>query len=402
MSNDSLNPKKQQEILLLKKRVNEEIAGQLEVFFESILEHSYKHSGAGSYFSQFSKALSEIDRFGIRTVTQNNEHSGLTFITRPKLNFMSGNLAHNRLLSILNNTDPLSIQFMIRSLLDTKFCNNPAVMELVYRSPLINHESPFITPLTNCLESISGFPSYNLETYTTEGGFYSEDLSFPIGSDRNRKSFDLQLAFVDIQGGICAAILQMWMEYIAAIVVGEMRQYTEDIDAQRMGFTCSIYRFLLDPSKRYITRWCKCTGGFPIARPSGAVFDLNQSEVFVEAAKKFSVTFKFNHMGIDSDPIILKEFNMLMERFCPDIKRSNNMDVVSTDAHNNYIGLPYITMSQYGPQLEFRARPLTNRDTVYEELEELSNNVTISQQQLQNDIQEILNAPEPESTVTYL
>lgn len=394
---------KYQEIERLRQEAQNEIARKLEVFFSSILEHSYKYAGAGSYYSQFHKTLARIDRFGIRTVTQNNEHAGLTFITRPKLNLASGNLRQNRVLNMLDTRDPKTIQFMIRCLLDTKFAYSNEILQLASESPLLDVRCPFLTPLTNCLESISGFPSANIETYTTDGGFFSEDLTFAAGSDRNRKSFDLQLSFVDIQGGIIAALIQMWMEYITAVTLGEMIAYSEDIDYQRINYTVSLYRFLLDPSKRYITRWCKCTGGFPISRPSGAVFDMTTSEIFVEAAKKFSVTFKFNHMGVENDPIILKEFNMLVSRYYESVKTADRdgrtgMQILNTNPEDNYAGIPYIVMTKYGPMLQFREVPGENADTLPAEASALEAEIKSIQANLQVSISKIESAPTATST----
>ena len=300
--------------LALRAQFEKDIASEVDAFYSDILEKSYRDSGAGSYRSQFHKSLAKIDRFGVRAITQNHVYPGLVFITRPKLNLTSANLRMSRVMSMLDSIDPTSIQFMIRMLLDTKLANDVRMMELVGRSPLIDGESPFLTPLISSCESVTGFPSVNIETYTTEGGFFSEDMTTPIGSDRNYKTFDLQASYVDIQGGACNALFQIWAAYIDKVTRGEMVQYAEDTQERRMGWTCSIYRFLLDPSMKYITNWCKCTGCFPVIRSSGAIFDFNRFEGFVEAAKKFNVTFKCNHMGEENDPIILKEFNMLVKR----------------------------------------------------------------------------------------
>ena len=189
----------------------------------------------------------------------------------------------------------------------------------------------------------------------------------------------------------------MWMEYISAVSVGEMIAYADDINAQRINYTVSLYRFLLDPSKRYITRWCKCTGGFPISRPSGAVFDINASELFVEAAKKFSVTFKFNHMGTENDPVILKEFNMIMQRSCPSIvstARYAARETVPTTPFGNYTGLPYIIETEYGPELIFRAMPTENVDTLSDDLNKASQQFEDTRNQLQERIDSIMKSPE--------
>ena len=188
----------------------------------------------------------------------------------------------------------------------------------------------------------------------------------PIGSDRNYKSFDLSATFNDIQGGVIAALCQYWAMYTDMVNRGEMVQHTSDINEQIMGFTTSIYRFLLDPSQQYIVQWCCVKGCFPLLRSSGTIFDVNSGESFVEAAKKFNVTFKCNIMGNENDPIILKEFNMLVERFCPEIASENRIKL-GTDPGDNYLGLPYIRPTQYGPKLEFYAKPGEDQDTYVEQ-----------------------------------
>lgn len=86
---------------------------------------------------------------------------------------------------------------------------------------------------------------------------FSESQSIAIGSDRNRKPFDLQLTFTEPLGGICMAILQFWLEYIASVTIGEMVAYPFQIDRQILNYTVSIYRFILDPSKQYIQNGLK-------------------------------------------------------------------------------------------------------------------------------------------------
>lgn len=358
----------------LRRQLEAAIEAELKLFFESVLEHSYKYSAAGSYFAQFHKALARIDRFGNRTITQNHEYSGLVFFTRPTINFTEANLRQHRILNMLETLDPQSTQFMIRMLLDSDLSQTPYFQDLVGRSPLIDGNSPFITPLSNCCDTLGGAPNLTMETYTTEGGLFSEAQSMPVGSDRSAKPIDLSLSFTDIQGGICHAILMYWFLYMDLLQRGEVVQYTRDFEQRRMGWTSSIYRFMLDPSRQYITKWCKFTGCFPTSFPSASVLDYNSAEGFVEAAKKINVTFKCNHVGYPQDPVILKEFNMLVKKFCGSIDTSAYVRLTTNPEHN-YVGLPYITTTQYGPRLDFYAPKYELEDTVIQDLEQASENI---------------------------
>jgi hypothetical protein len=101
---------------------------------------------------------------------------------------------------------------------------------------------------------------------------------------------------------------------------GVIMPYMEDIESRRMGFTSSIYRFVLDPSKRYILKWAKATGCFPRSVPLGAYFNYDSSSNHVESSMNLAIPFTVAGRVEFLDPIILKEFNMVVENRCPGIK----------------------------------------------------------------------------------
>ena len=383
----------------LRRKFEASVEADLKNFYASVLEHSYKYSGAGSYFAQFHKALAKLDRFGNRIVTQNHEYSGLVFFTRPTLNLTAANLRQNRIMQMLETEDPLSIQFMIRMLLDSDLSQSPYFSEMVGRSPLIDGTSPFITPFTNYIETLSGGPNLNMESYTTEGGLFSESQAMPIGTDRNAKPIDLSISFAEIQGGINSAILLYWLLYMDLIQRGECIQYRADTEQRRMGWTCSIYRFMLDPTRQYITRWCKFTGCYPISLPTASILDYNASENFVEAAKKLNVTFKCNHTGYPQDPIILKEFNMLVSSFCPGIL-SKSYKKLTTNPEHNYLGLPYIIPTPDGPRLDFYAPSYADEDTLTQDLVDTSASIAQRRAALEQQISSLHQSSQTQPTPT--
>lgn len=365
------------------------------------MEQTYRSFGAGTYVNQLQNNMTNIDRFGVKAITYNNVHSGMLFMTRPHLNLSSINLRQNRFMHLLNTMDPASIQFAIRLWLDVPMSKDSGLKDSVGSCLNFTPRSPWFIPLMNNITDVSGFPSQTVETYTDEGGFFSESQSIAIGSDRNRKPFDLQLTFTEPLGGICMAILQFWLEYIASVTIGEMVAYPFQIDRQILNYTVSIYRFILDPSKQYIQKWSKSTGCFPTARPGGACFDMSRNEDFVEAAKTFSTTFKCN-IYEENDPIILKEFNMLAERYWPELhyldptssmvltgdkykvdqglergrlEQTRKFIRCSNKPEENYMGLPYITFTPRGPLLGF-----------YREVGEGVDNLAVSIEQQMEDV----------------
>jgi len=343
---------------------DEDIANLLE----AATEQGFRSSGAGSFSAQYTTILKHPDRFGYNLVLPNHELTGLTFITRPKLNFHTSNLRQDRIMATLASNDNYSWAFAMRCLLDTRFAEETRNADNAYFCPFFNSESPFIIPLTNCLVSSSGWPDPSIDTETTEGGFFSENITFAKGSDRLRRSYDLSLTFRDIQGGFIAMLLYYWHRYIELVTTGEMIAYPEDIAARRLNYTCSIYRLVLDPSRRFITKFARATGCFPKSVPMGSFFNQNERESFISSTAQFTVPFQANFVSY-MDPMIFRDFNYITELFCPDIKERIPAPV---EAEYNFAGLPRIGVEGQLNELQFLCRPeelINPLDTAWQDIE---------------------------------
>lgn len=319
-----------------------------EQLLAAATKSAFKGSGWGSFNATWQTVMTRYDRFGINPIPPNHEVAGLTFITRPKLNLSGTSLKQDRILGMFNTVDPDSFMFAIRAMLDTKWSRSPNIAGLARVSPFMASDSPFIIPLTNSLMSISGFPDFILDTETTSGGFYGEDQAFVRGSEMNMKAIDIELTFRDIQGGIIAAIFILWTRYMALVARGNVVAYPEDIVDRRINYSCSIYRFVLDPSMRFITKWAKCTGCFPQSFPIGNFFNIGEREHYLHASEQFSIPFKVNNFEA-MDPMILREFNKVTLAFCPDLLSTSTTNAgvleripAPPSAENNFQGIPYI------------------------------------------------------------
>jgi hypothetical protein len=338
-----------------------DIEASFQRLYNESLETSYRGAGAGSYSAQYQMVLSKIDRFGYNILLLNQEKTGLTFITRPKLNLSTSSLRQDRILTTLDTIDNMSWPFSMRCLLDTNFSKRSDISGLAEYCPFFDNRSPFITPLTNCLSSISGYPDFVIDTETTDPGFFNEDITFARGSDLCARTYDLNLTFREIQGGYIWALLVYWHRYISLLPRGIVLAYIEDIEMRRLCYTSSIYRFILDPSRRYITKYSKATGCFPASFPTGSGFNIAENETHVSSTAQYSVVFKANNVEY-MDPIILQEFNVLMKRYCPNIETSSYVDADAT-AYSNFCGLPYIKLYEGRNELAFRCLPEELEDT---------------------------------------
>lgn len=312
----------------------------LKSLYLAATQESFQSTGAGTYMALYETILSKFDRFGINALMPNHEVVGYTFITRPKLNFSTTSLRQDRILSLLDTADQGSLQFAIRCYLDTNYANRSDVAPLASKCPFFNPESPFLIPLSNNLVSLSGWPDPVLEVETTDGGFYSEDMTIVKGSDRLNKTYDVTLTFRDIQGGFIIALLWMWIHYIELVVRGDTIAYPEDISARRVNYTCSIYRFVLDPSRQFITKWLKATGCFPRSIPLGNMFNFGEKENFIHSASQYSVPFTVNKVEL-MDPIIFRDFNTIVRRFSSTI-RAGGLVAADMRPESNFLGIPYI------------------------------------------------------------
>ncbi len=344
----------------------------IDALNEAALESSFRSSGAGSFSSIWQTVTSRIDRFSYNPMPPNHEVAGLTFITRPKLNLRTTSLRHDRIMSTLDTVDPISLPFSIRCYLDSNFSKWNLVQNLVQNSPFVNSDVPFIVPLGNTLHSIDGWPSFSVDSETTTGGFYGEDQTFARGSDMNMRSYDFTLTFRDFQGGYIMALFLYWVRYIALVTRGMMTAYPEDIYARRLCYTCSIYRFVLDPSRRFITKWAKATGCYPNSVPIGNCFDIGERESYLHASERFSIPFTVNNVEM-MDPIIFQDFNTIVSRYCNVFGDERTATTVTGE--NNFAGVPYIDTVSGTNELKFMALP-----------EELENPTDTIMRQIRNQV----------------
>ena len=296
---------------------------------ERILNIMWLSSGLGGYHNQLQTFMTSLNRFGGLNVTPSTEHVGLTFITRPRLCLQSSNIRNNRILTTLDTLNNSTMAFAIRCLLDSNFgeANEGLYRSIVSRSPIFDCQNPFLVPLCNALTSFNGSPDIDLESTTTDGGYMSEAQSFAIGgSNLQRGNYNLTLNFQEVAHNPVMAILYYWIEYIRCVTRGSLMAYADDIDAQRLNYTVSIYRFLLDPSHRYITKYAKYTGCYPTGLPIGSAFNFSPGDVEVNASKQLSITFTCNKVEY-MDYAILMDFNTLMRRYCPIINKGIKKEI---------------------------------------------------------------------------
>ena len=304
-----------------------------------------------SAFSILHDAMSGIDTVKTGMHMSEIEDHGLTFFTRPRLNLTTNNLRSDRIMMMLDTLEKDTMAYGIRTLLDTDFTS---IYNKSNDSPFVNDTNPFIPMLTNRLVGLSGWPDPVLDVWSSDAGFFSESISYPNGHDQLSKTYDLTATFNDVQGSVILSIFLMWTRYISLVSRGVMVAYMKDIEERRMAFSSGIYRFVLDPSKQYITKWAKATGCFPRSISLGSYFNYDYNASNVEGSMNMSIPIHVMGKIEYMDPIILHEFNMLVEMRNPAVK---NFTVATPDERLalNFCCIPYVNMNTNA--LEWRYDP---------------------------------------------
>lgn len=292
-----------------------------------------------SKYNSYENCIRGIDVTSSNTTVPDKEQTGYTFFTRPRLNLSTPNIRSVDELSLLNSTDPGTVAFAMRVLLDTDFLSTYGLD--TSRSPYVNQRNPFIPVLSNRCKGTTGWPDPVLEIETSPSGFFSESMTYPKGHDQLTKAYDIACTFSDIQGGFIALLMYMNQCYLQNMTINRVSQYMRDIEDGRQGYTMSIYRFTMDPSKKYILKWAKATGTWPRNISMGKYFDFSEPNSIIEAGRELSVTFAVGGKVDYLRPIILTEFNSAVKMYCPNIA---SLEKVEGDDKliNNHNMIPYI------------------------------------------------------------
>jgi len=317
--------------------------GEHQEIMDLLTKQSFMYSGFGSSEYQYENILASYDRFNRNVMLPVTDTPGLTFITRPRLNLSMPSLRRDNVMAMLDTIDTTSINFAVRMMLDTYLADSGVFKPLADQCPFIDNNSPFLIPLSNTLMSQTGWPDPTLDTETIAEGFFCEDFTFVRGSDMLNRTYDLNLTFRDIQGSFISALLYYWLHYVELLPTGLTVAYQDDIFLRRMNYTCSIYRFILDPSRQYITKWAKATGCMFKSHPIGQSFNHSEKQAFLHENINLSVNFFCNKIEY-MNPMIFQDFNRVTMKFSGDktISDIQSYTKVPVSSNYNYIGFPYV------------------------------------------------------------
>jgi hypothetical protein len=296
-----------------------------EVNFASLL------NGVGSLTSAQTHNLRGINNNLNGTMAPTNkDRYGVTFFTRPDLNMSYDNLSMDRMLSVLLSKDTKSMSRALRCML------SPRLEDEGVLSDIADPEQAFIPILTNNLLSMSGWPDFTVDTYSSKGGAYREAYSMVDGTSHLYEPFDVTANFKNIQGDPITLMFAIWVRYESLVYDGTIVPYFDNILQNTIDYQTRIYRLVLNESFTYVQKIAATGAAFPVASPLGNMFNYAFEEDFNLENDQISIPFRCigaNYL----DPILVTEFNKTVEWRCGGMRDKNRLSsMIKIGAYEDY------------------------------------------------------------------
>lgn len=284
----------------------------------------------------------------------NKDYHGLTFFTRPELNFSDKNLKGDRILTRLLSNHPNSMERIIRCYLDSRL-QAGSFGEHPIQAPLVDNNQAFISILTNTLLSISGWPDYTNNTFNSEPGMYGEEFGHIDGPPDIYKSYDVTASFRNIVGDPVTKMFYYWSRYAKLVHEGiSLVPYPENIIERRIDYNTRIYRVVLDESKRFVTEIAAPGASFVLSSPTGAKFNYESDKPINDSNDQISIPFRC-YGWISHDDILIDQFNRLVTRFNPGMRDDSRV----VAGKNGYKRVPMETLHLFNNYGYPRINPIT-------------------------------------------
>lgn len=283
------------------------------------------HTGYGPLTAGITSAFSGHNYRGLgNPAPVNNEQYGMVFFTRPRLNLSYDNLIRDRTFTMMLNEKPQSIPRAIRCILDPKIEKLGSAAGAI-TSPLSDPHNAFISIASNCLETMSGWPDPYIDTYTSRSGIYKDEWSMVDSYCKNYSAWDMSCNFRNIVGDPIGYLFHAWTQYASLVREGTFDPHLEMIMENEIDYNTRIYRVILDPSRRFVTRISACGAAFPTSNSIGSMFNYSTDGIYNRDGDQISVTFRC--MGaMYYDPILINAFNKTVWMFNPDMVSAEQSD----------------------------------------------------------------------------
>jgi len=258
-------------------------------------------------------------------VPKNRETDGLTLFTRPDFNLNEANISQSRRMKQMGESDIRSGERAILGMLDPlcPYCQASPVSEPRLGVPfhdevVFDNKQAFIPILTNRLTSLTGFPDNTLDVYTSSEGFKREQWSMVDSHYAANYAYTLNATFKNLDGDIITRIFTTWLEAMSALYDGTFIPRARNLTQNEICYNTRIYRILLDPTNKYVTKIGTALAAFPVNDNLGAAMNVDGESFVTDANDQINIQFQCDGAAY-LDPILIEEFNEVVSIFNPDM-----------------------------------------------------------------------------------
>lgn len=252
------------------------------------------------------------------------------FFTRPTMNMSTSNIAGLRKLHYLANQDPTSIGGAVRCTLMPYMYRSEQGSLAIPRSYLIDENNPFIPLLSNTIRTISGWPDKVADFYNSAEGLGKEVYSYADGNPEFYESFDLTVTFSNKRDDYVNALLTAWVYYQLAVSKNWAMALPEMRAKRRVDYQTRPYILIMDETNTFVQKVCCAGVAMWGASTEGSSFNIDKSNAMIMDTNDISVPLKCNGARYN-DPIVIYNFNTLVEKFNPTLLTSYKK--LSQDEH---------------------------------------------------------------------
>lgn len=287
-------------------------------------------------------------------VPQNKESQPLLFFTRPQLNLTKENARATRQFIPLLTTESMSYQRAVRCLLDPRLHYNNNIT-----SPMVDPLMAFIPILGNTVLSLSGWPGFNLESYTSRPGVYKEVFSMVDGISDFYGAYTLSANFRNIMGDPISFLFAVWCLYQQEVFKGTMMPYPDFIVRNEIEYNSCVWALVLDYTRTYVQKIARTGAMYPTGIDIARSFDFTrEGKAYSDATHEVSIQFQANGFCFN-DPILIHEFNEVVEIFNPDMwddNRAKSMKQIPMSQLSLFNGQGYPRIDPVTSKLEWYVR----------------------------------------------
>lgn len=303
----------------------------------------------------------------------NRDYYGLTFMTRPRMNLSTDNLRTIRQFGALLSVVPNSYQRIIRCLLDPTLAQTQGIS-----SDFVDPQQAFIPLLTNTLLSCTGWPDVEVQSFESHAGVAKETYGFVDSFVEQYGTYDITATFRNIPGDPILLMMMTWLWYSSLVYRGMIIPYPDMLINNEIDYNTRIYRLVLDPSRRFVTKIAATGASYPSNAPYGAAINHDADHPINQNNAQIAITFR-SYGVMYMDDILVDEFNRTTSLFNDGMLAQNFTGKPPNQTNPYYVKVPLAALPIFNNRGYPRINPITYELEWWVDTQEYNNRLGLSQ-----------------------